>query len=613
MRATLDREMRSLPLCVSSLALLAAACAPEVPGPQWFDDRGGGAGVPADPVFSTFATATAIAIEDLDGDGLLDVAYAIPRRLRVLRNRGNFAFEDVTGELGLPADGAGAIAFVDLDGDRDADFVAAGTGRLTIALRDGDVFVPTSALDAHGATLVDSPHLLPLDVDLDGLVDFYVCSHGGRDRLLRDIGDGTYEDLGPGLAIQDDDPSFCATWYDYDHDGDADLYVAVDTQIDDPGDRPEWSETLRSTRSDRLYRFDGVSDDGVPILIDVAPAAQLDVSRSSMGGLPFDVDDDGRLELFTSDVGRNHVLAAGDDGVIEHRTAELGLVHPFRDERECAGVDRPRDCILTSWGAAYLDADHDGRGDLVVVRGSVYEPRLEQPVGTWRGVEGGFERVPGVLPDMHARALIAADLDGDRDLDLMVGRVTEPVRFFAGAGAGAHVTALRLRGRTSTPDGLGAVVIARTSDGRARTFAHASGGSVQAHAPPITWIDPGSAELVEVEVRWPSGYVQRVAADGHPATLEIEEPPLVTLDRRVSFADGASEIAIEVRPHDDRGRPLASATVIIETTAGTLGETALEDGVHRATLTAPTSAATAVLRVRIDGRELRCRPRVVFR
>ena len=267
-----------------------------------------------------------VAWGDFDGDGWQDLylvqgagrAGSEPNPNRLLRNLGATRapdgpwFEDVTERARVGDTGAGMGAlFADLDGDGDLDLYVANQGLDSLHLNQGD------------GTFADARDLLPghdlwsagvaaADTDRDGDLDLYVTSYleydvtkmppaeelgryqredpvemlpfafpGQRNVFLRNDGVGpdgrprftdTTEALGlldvPGRGMQ---PVF----WDFDRDGDQDLYVANDVSYN------------------VLFRNEG---DGT--FKDVSFATGLDDPRGGMGLAAGDVDADGDEDVF---------------------------------------------------------------------------------------------------------------------------------------------------------------------------------------------------------------------------------------------------------------------------------------------------------------------------
>jgi hypothetical protein len=129
----------------------------------------------------------------------------------------------------------------------------------------------------------------------------------------------------------------------------------------------------------------------------------------------------------------------------------------------------------------------------------------------------------GVLEDVTARAgppfqrryvgrgLAVGDLDDDGRLDALLISQNEPLVFLhnrADPDRGAFVT-FRLEGTRSNRDGIGAVV-AVTAGGRTRVAIRFGGGSYLSAADLRVHFGLGSSDRIEsVEVRWPSGQIDR--------------------------------------------------------------------------------------------------------
>ncbi len=143
---------------------------------------------------------------------------------------------------------------------------------------------------------------------------------------------------GPGVAL-----------FDYDNDGDLDVYLVQGGYLEDTGtsDRP----TTRLI--DRLYRNDlVVSADGSRHvrLHDVTVAAGLDASRYGMGVTTGDYDNDGDIDLYLSNFGNNQLWRNNGDGTFSEVSEESGT-----------GDSR------WSHSAVFVDIDRDGWLDLLVV------------------------------------------------------------------------------------------------------------------------------------------------------------------------------------------------------------------------------------------------------
>ena len=116
------------------------------------------------------------------------------------------------------------------------------------------------------------------DYDGDGFADLYVTNSGRGDnnRLLRNRGDGTFEDVTDYSGVGCGNPeggSMHAIWGDVDNDGDLDLYVV------------KWAEP------NQLFRNDGGRFE------DVSSEAGVDYWGYGNGATFLDFDRDGRLDL----------------------------------------------------------------------------------------------------------------------------------------------------------------------------------------------------------------------------------------------------------------------------------------------------------------------------
>src|SRR5262245_11560558 len=183
-----------------------------------------------------FYNGGGVAAGDIDGDGLVDLYFTSNLgRNRLYRNLGSFRFEDITERAGV------------------ADSVGWKSG-VTMA-----------------------------DVNGDGKLDIYVCGVNylgmpGRNVLFINNGDGTFTDRTAEYGLDFAGYSTQAVFFDYDGDGDLDMYLLNSSTFAELAGRRGTSRTVRSAKAgDRLYR----NDHGH--FVDVSAAAHIYGSAEGFG------------------------------------------------------------------------------------------------------------------------------------------------------------------------------------------------------------------------------------------------------------------------------------------------------------------------------------------
>jgi len=207
------------------------------------------------------------------------------------------------------------------------------------------------------------------DYDNDGFPDLVVTGYGPV-HLFHNTGKGSFEDVTASVLLNDTGWSTCAVWFDYDGDGDLDLFICHYIQ---------WTPRTDITcglsgavklfcgpdpyrgESNRLYRNDLI--DGRRVLTDVTQAAGLlNPKGKTLGAALLDYNDDGRLDLaVANDQVPNFLYRNNGDGTFTDDSVMLGLsVGRFGVAKAGMGIDAADP--LNDGGAAILVGNFAGEG-----------------------------------------------------------------------------------------------------------------------------------------------------------------------------------------------------------------------------------------------------------
>lgn len=121
------------------------------------------------------------------------------------------------------------------------------------------------------------------------------------------------------------------------------------------------------------------------------------------------------------------------------------------------------------------------------------------------------------------RGLAVSDFDSDGDLDMIVTNYNTPANYYVNQTPPAHWLRVRLRGRDSNRDGIGALVAARTGQRTQLRVVTAGDGFGSQYSRVVHFGLAGENTVDELTVTWPGGKkqtFQNVAAD---QLIEIDE------------------------------------------------------------------------------------------
>jgi hypothetical protein len=480
-----------------------------------------------------------VCVFDYDGDGRQDVYFvqsaALPGysakekpRAALFRALGGGCFEETTGRSGVAGEdhlGMGCVAG-DIDGDGDRDLYVTGYGRNVLFRNNGDGTFSdvTRRAGAEGGLWSASATLF--DADNDGDLDLYVTNYvdydmrdnlycgenrpGYRtvchpknfdsqpDRLLRNRGDGTFEDVSEAAGVADrTGKGLGVIAGDIDEDGDQDLYVAND-------DTPNFLLRNRGDGTfDEVGELAGValSEDGVP--------------QAGMGTDMADVDGDGRLDLFVTNLSEemNELYRNEGDGTFSNATFGSGL--------------GPPSLLTLGFGTFFFDADQDGDLDLFVANGHIIDNialysdtvTFEQPPLLFRNLGGGrFDLPPASGPLLRryvGRGAVPFDFDDDGDEDILMSQNDRPAVLLRNdSPPRGHWLTVTLDGRAPNRDAVGARITLHAG-GRRQVRAARTASSYLSQADGRIHYGLGEAASVDrLVVRWPGGEEEEFGVPG---------------------------------------------------------------------------------------------------
>lgn len=526
------------------------ALAPEFPAAEWpasvmtakaelqkryssplFEERSAAAGIRKEPCYQPEVvegrkkyrdfdiqrySGSGVSAVDYDRDGKIDLFFPGEGCNRLYRNLGDFKFEDVTSKVGLLDIffEARQALFGDFNGDGLLDLLAvhsnyparlwqqSANGKFDDRSASSDLIFPK---DAHTA--------LAFDYDNDGDLDIYLGVYGanaptidgrngGHNRLYRNDGSGHFEEVGKIAGVDSTGWTLAVSAVDIDSNGFQDLYVVNDFGYDE------------------LFLNDGrghFTESGAKL-----GAADR---GSGMNASVVDINQDGRFDLYVSVIDmfskslRFILPKPGDALGLDERIAKAAffiagnqLFVQQKNGEFAAETEQYFEPGSRGWGwsARFFDYDNDGDEDMYLANGwaegSMADKQRNQLFINQNG------RLFLVNDDEastfvgNSRGVVAADFDGDGLLDLAVSNHDTGPKLFRNANKEKKPSfSIRLENNAKNRDAIGAEIFVLLRNGKKLSRLVSAGDAYLSQQPLEQHIGAPQDAVQQIEVRWPDG------------------------------------------------------------------------------------------------------------
>ncbi len=441
-----------------------------------------------------------VAVGDYDNDGFDDLFITTMGQSRLFHNNGNGTFTDVTQKAGLtgPKEFSTGAAWVDYDKDGKLDLVVANYVQWSL---EGDLYCT-----------------------LDGKSKSYCTPEsykGTAVRLWHNRGDGTFEDATKKAGLSEPtSKTLGIAILDYDNDGWPDLLFSNDTQ------------------PNKLYRNNGNGTFTEKAVVAGIAFSEDGVARAGMGVDAADYDRSGAASILITNFANQMLSLYHNEG--------KGL---FVDEAPRSEIGRAT-LLTLGFGCFFFDYDLDGWPDIFIANGHIdgdiqrVQPNVKyaMPPHLFRNVgKGNFQEVTKTLGAAFntprvGRGAAYGDINNDGRLDLLLSTNGGPAYLFQNDAAPRSPANKSLRiklvGTKSNRDGIGTVVKVTTSAGTVSQMMRSGSSYLSASELMLTYGVGQLNQADTVEIRWPSGQMDKLSAVASGQTVTVTEGKGITATRK---------------------------------------------------------------------------------
>ena len=487
--------------------------------------------VNGDTVHLFESNGSGVAVNDLNGDGLLDLVFAnLDGPDTILWNEGDFHFRS---EL-LDDTSSRAVNIVDVDGDGLLDIVfthrAAGMSYWhNVGTTQQPKFVRQTLPGVEASTYA----MAWGDLNGDNALDLVTGSYNAELNLKVSNGFNLSSNTG--------------VFYDEQHNGtfvpqrldpEANALTIALTDLNGDGQPDILVGNDFSTRDAMWLRQDGAWQPASVFATTPHSTMSVDVA---------DIDNSGMPDIFSTDMNPYNidvhttaiwlpvmntmpkVQAADDPQTMRNVLQVRGADGRWHDE----ALQRGLDATGWSWSSQFGDLDNDGWLDLYVVNGMIaeelfpYLPNnelIEQNQALRNLGNGTFAPAPewGLGSTASGRGMTMADLNNDGRLDIVVNNLKSPAQVFENQLCGGASLEVDLSWpQSKNTRALGAQLALHTSTGTYYRDVRSGSGYLSGDASRIHFGFPVDARLQQLDIVWPDGNQSIVNAVAPNTLLQV--------------------------------------------------------------------------------------------
>ncbi|MGB5980783.1 MAG: FG-GAP-like repeat-containing protein [Nonlabens sp.] len=496
-----------------------------------FQDTAAAVGLPVSVGNPSFGSG--ISLVDFNDDGWDDVTLATDANSNVRffeNNNGIFT------EVFFPAVNmmyrTKAVTWIDIDNDDDKDlFVTSDTGSNRLFENQGAAGLveitaasglTTSGLESFGASWAD--------VNNDKYLDLFVSvrSQVNSNKLYVNNGDNTFTDqtATSGISLQPR-MSFCSAFFDFDNDGDQDLYVSNDKYAFE-----NW-----------LFQNDGTGN-FTDLSVDSSSNLLIDAMSTTVG----DYNNDGFFDIYVTNNPQGNILLKNNGNAT------------FSDVTTDTGTSFDS----VGWGAVFVDVDNDADQDLYVSGMFDGSNRNLLSAALYENNSNIFTipTAPGLVADTGTSFSNAvSDFNQNGSMDIFVTNNNQENIFLwdnVSTGLGNWVK-IRLTGKFCNKDGIGAVIkITCNGQDQYKTLL-AGEGYLSQNSGTIHFGIGTNSIIDELTIYWPDGTTDSNYGINPNQVVNILQAETLSLVDNLNAQISLRYSSIEKKVHIISQEPIAEA------------------------------------------------------